>query len=52
MEFVSKVMPLLFTILSTFVIVFKEQMSFSFMTAVSIHSDFGAKENTINIKIL
>ena len=50
MEFVSKVMPLLFTILSTFVIVFKEQMSF--MTAVSIHSDFGANENTINIKIL
>ena len=58
--FVSKVMALLFNMLSRFVITFllvliffvvvitffsKEQVSFNFMVAVTISSDFGAREN-------
>ena len=44
--FVSKVMSLLFNILSRFVNSFssKEQASFNFMAATTIHSDFGAQE--------
>ena len=44
---VSKVMSLLFNMLSRFVIAFlpREQASFNFMTAVTICSDFGAQEN-------
>ena len=45
--FVSKVMSLLFNMLSRFVIAFffQEQMSFNFMAAFVVLSDFGAKEN-------
>ena len=43
--FVDKMRSLLFNTLSKFVIVFKEQVSFNFMAAVPIHSDFGAQEN-------
>ena len=46
--FVGKVMSLLFTMLSRFVIDFlfpKEQVSFNFMAAITICSDFGAQEN-------
>ena len=45
--FVGKVMSLLFNMLSRFVIAFssKGQASFTFMTAVTIHSDFRAQEN-------
>ena len=58
--FVGKVMTLLFNMLSRFVITFllvliffvvvitffsKEQVSFNFMVAVTISSDFGAREN-------
>ena len=44
--FVCKVMSLLFNMLSQFVNRFpsNEQVSFNFMTAVTIHSDFGAKK--------
>ena len=44
MDLVSKVMSLLLNTLSRIVIVFlpKEQVSFNFMTAVTICSDFGA----------
>ena len=47
--FVRKVMSLLFSKLSGFVIVFstKEQVSFNFMAAVTVHSDFGDQENKI-----
>ena len=47
--FVSKVMSLLFNMLSRFVIVFfpKEQESFNFVAAFVIYSDFGAQENKI-----
>ena len=47
--FVGKVMSLLFNILSRFVITFfsKEQESFNFVAAVTIHSDLGTKENEI-----
>ena len=48
--FVSKVMFLLFNMLSRFVIYSfssKEQMSFNFMTAVTICSDFEAQENKL-----
>ena len=46
---VGKVMSLLFNTLSRFVIVFssKEQVSFNFVTPVTVCSDFGAKENKI-----
>ena len=45
--FVSKVMSLLFNMLSRLVIAFLpvEQASFNFMAAVTICSDFGAQEN-------
>ena len=45
--FVSKVMSLLFNMLSRLVIDFLpvEQASFNFMAAVTICSDFGAQEN-------
>ena len=43
-----KLMPLLFNMLSSFVIAFlKEQVSFNFMAAVTIHSDFRAQKNKI-----
>ena len=57
--FVGKVMSLLFSILSRFVIVFlsrskcqkkkKEQVSFNFMGVVTICSDFGAQENSLSL---
>ena len=47
--FVGKVMSLLFDMLSRFVIAFlpRNKDFFNFMTAVTIHSDFGAQENKI-----
>ena len=47
--FVSKVMSLLFNMLSRMVIAFflKEQASFNFMTKVTICSDFGAQEDKV-----
>ena len=47
--FVGKVMFLLFNMLSSFVTAFlpKEQVSFNFMAAVTIHSDFGAPKNKV-----
>ena len=44
--FVGKVISLLFNILTRFVSS-KEQVSFNFVAAVSVHRDFGAKENKI-----
>ena len=47
---VGKVMSLLFNILSRLVTFsFKEQVSFNFMVAVTICSDFVAQENKKNI---
>ena len=46
--FLGKVMSLLFNMLSRFIIFIfspKEQVSFNFMAAVTICSDFGAQEN-------
>ena len=43
--FVGKVMSLLFNMLSRLAIASKEQMSFNFMAAGTICSDFGAQEN-------
>ena len=48
--FVGKVMSLLFNMLSSLVIIFllrSKQVSFNFMAAVTICSDFGAQENKI-----
>ena len=47
--FISKVMSLLFNMLSSLVIDFssKEQVSFNFMAAVTICSDFRDQENKI-----
>ena len=46
--FVGKVMSLLFNTLSRFVIAFfSRSKCLDFMTAVTIHSDFGAQENKI-----
>ena len=46
--FVSKVMSLLFNIVSSFVsFSSKEQASFNFMAAVTVHSDFVAKEKKV-----
>ena len=47
---VCKVMSLLFNTLSRFVIAFfsKVQVSFNFMAAVTVHSDFGAQENKVS----
>ena len=49
--FVSKVMSLLFNMLSRFVISFssKEQVSFNFMAAVTICTDFGAQGNKVSL---
>ena len=48
--FVGKVMSLLFNMLSRLVITFfsKEQVSFNFMAAVTICSDFGAPQNKVS----
>ena len=43
--FVDKVMSLLFNMLSRFLS--KEQVSFNFMAAVTVQSDFGAQEDEI-----
>ena len=47
--FVGKVMSLLLNLLSRFIIAFfhKEQASFNFMTALIVHSNFGAQENKV-----
>ena len=46
--FVSEVMSLLFNVLSRFVIAFlPRRKCLNFMTAVTVHSDFGAQENKI-----
>ena len=47
--FVSKIMYLIFNMLSRLVIAFfpKEEESFNFMAAVTIYSDFGAPQNKI-----
>ena len=46
--FVSKVMSLLFNMLSRLAIAFlREQASFNFMAAITICSDFGAQENKV-----
>ena len=49
--FVSKVISLLFNMLSRLGISFssKEQASFNFMAAVTICSDFGAQENSLSL---
>ena len=47
--FVTKVMFLLFNIMSRFIIALEKQVSFNFITAFSICSDFGAQENKIYI---
>ena len=46
---VSKVMSLLFNMLSRLVVIFssKEQASFNFVAAITIHSDFAAQEKKI-----
>ena len=46
--FVSKVIPLLFSVLSRFIIAFISRSSvFNFMAAVTVCSDFGAQENKV-----
>ena len=47
--FVSNMMSLLFNMLSRFIIAFspRKKMSFTFMAAVTVLSDFGAQENGI-----
>ena len=47
--FISKVISLLLNMLSRFVIAFlpRNKFLFNFMSAVTIHSDFGAQENKI-----
>ena len=48
--FVSKVMSVIFNMLPKLVIAFLlEQMSFNFMAAVTICSDFGAQENSLSL---
>ena len=47
--FVSKVMSLVFNMLSRFVITYREQASLNFMAAVNICSDFGAQENKVSL---
>ena len=48
--FVGKIMSLLFSMLFRLVIAFfpKEQVSFNFMAAVTICSDFGAPQNKVS----
>ena len=52
--FVGKVISLLFNTLYRFAIAFllKQQVSFNFMAEVTVHSDFGAKENTLSLFLL
>ena len=45
--FVSKVMSLLFNMLSRLVIAFIPGSKLNFMIAVTIHHDFGAQENKV-----
>ena len=46
--FVSKVLCLLFNMLSRSVIaLFSRRKRLNFMTAITIHSDFGAQENKV-----
>ena len=46
--FVGKVMSLLYNMLSRLhSFSYKEQVSFNFMIAVTIHSDFGTQENKV-----
>ena len=45
--FVSEVLFLLFNMLPSFVRAFKEQVSFNFMAAVTIFSDFGTQDNKV-----
>ena len=54
MDFVGKVTSLLFTMLSRLVIAFfpKEQVSFNFMAAVTICSDFGAAKKSLPVSIV
>ena len=49
MDFIGKVMSLHFSMLSRFVIAFfpKEQVSFNFLAAGTVCSNFGAQEKTI-----
>ena len=50
--FVGKVIPVLFNMLSRFVIVFLQRTSvFNFMPAVTICSDFGAQKNKISVTV-
>ena len=48
--FVSKVVSLLFNMLSRLVVIVssKEQVSFNFMASVTVSSDFGAQENKVS----
>ena len=48
--FVGKVMPLFFNVLSKLVTAFlpKVQVTFNFMAAVTIFSDFGAQEDKVS----
>ena len=51
-DFVGQVKSQLFNILSSFVIAFlpkNKQVSFKFVAAITICSDFGAKENKIDL---
>ena len=52
--FVGKIMSLLFSMLFRLVIAFfpKEQVSFNFMAAVTICSDFGAPQNKVSVSII
>ena len=45
--FVGKVLSLFFNVLSRLVIAFHLRSTSNFMTAVSVHSDFGAQENKV-----
>ena len=45
--FVGKMMSLLYNKPSRFVIASKEQVSFNFMAAVTVLSDFGTQENKV-----
>ena len=46
--FTGKVMSLLFDMLSRFAqLSFQEQVSFNFMAALTVHSDFGVQENKV-----
>ena len=52
--FAGKTMSLLFNMLSKFVVAFlsKEQVSSSFMIAITTYSDFGAQENSLSLFLL